>query len=34
MAKNHGCEKLMLELLRPRDFKHPFKVFLDKWYSK
>ena len=33
-AKDHGCEKMRLELLTPRDWEHPVKKFLDEWYQR
>ena len=33
-AKHNGCTNMRLELLTPRDWEHPVKVILDKWYTK
>ena len=33
-AKNNGCVAMRLEILKPRDWEHPMKNMLDKWYTK
>jgi GNAT superfamily N-acetyltransferase len=33
-ARDMGCHTMRLELLTPRDWSHPSKEFLKKWYSK
>ena len=33
-AADHKFEKIQLELLKPENFNHPEKEFLEKWYLK
>ena len=33
-AKENGCTSIQLEILQPRDWKHPAKVILDSWYQR
>lgn len=33
-AKASGCDTMQLELLIPRNFDHPDKVFLHSWYTR
>ena len=33
-AKSEGFNRMRLELLEPRNWEHPSKVFLRKWYSR
>jgi len=33
-AKENGCHTMRLELLTPRDWAHPVKEFLKKWYTR
>ncbi len=32
-ALKNGGNKMILEILKPRDFEVPFKIFLHQWYS-
>ena len=32
-AKEMGCSTMRLEILSPRDWKHPTKTWLDVWYT-
>jgi len=33
-AKSHALSRMRLELLTPRDWVHPGKQFLERWYSR
>lgn len=33
-AHASGCNVMQLELLVPQSWKHPFKEFLDQWYTR
>ena len=33
-CRAHGCHVMQLQLLRPADWEHDFKVWLDKWYRR
>jgi GNAT superfamily N-acetyltransferase len=33
-ARHHGLASMQLEVLRPRDWTHPSKVFLTQWYER
>jgi GNAT superfamily N-acetyltransferase len=33
-SRDRGCRAMQLELLVPREFDHPSKVFLDGWYRR
>jgi N-acetylglutamate synthase-like GNAT family acetyltransferase len=34
LSRQRGLEIMQLELLAPRDWSHPTKVFLDAWYTR
>jgi GNAT superfamily N-acetyltransferase len=33
-AREHACHTMRLEILSPRNWKHPSKEFLRQWYSR
>ena len=33
-SKEMGCTTMRLEILSPRDWKHPTKTWLDVWYTQ
>ncbi|MGH8249828.1 MAG: GNAT family N-acetyltransferase [Steroidobacteraceae bacterium] len=33
-AREHGCQTMRLELLIPRNWTHPSKEFLRRWYAR
>jgi len=33
-AKKSGIQKIKIEVLRPRDFEVPIKIFLHNWYQR